>query len=198
MSARRFGALVAICVACGRFGFEPIASSPGGVDAPHGDAIGLASCLPSPLATPLYSSPTFADFASAWTTGGTGSWAVSASQLAQTKTQTNVMLAYAAHAVTATDYRVVANLHSLGGAAIGRAVEIALRVDPSTSSMFHCNWESADTAIVMNLTVNGGSGPELGRVMVPAANVADPSNVTMEFQVVGSLYECCIVGAAGS
>ena len=142
-----FAALMIGCTACGRLHFDDRAADAPIADVVLGDVAEAASCLPSPLLTAFYATPTFADFATAWTTGGTGAWATSGGRLVQSDPSNSLDLAFAEHDVSPTDYRLVGALHAGAGGGTGRAVELALRVDVAMSNMIHCNWNATDGEI---------------------------------------------------
>ena len=183
--------VVVLAVAgCGRLRFDAVADAvPVAIDAE------APSCLPSPLVTPVYATATFADFATVWATGGSGTWTTAGGQLVQS--DPTVGLAYAYFDPGLTDYRVVSNATIVDDAGTGsHAIELALRVDGANMNMYECNWDPIGSGVVINATMAGLGTAEFTRITITPP--ADPTRVVMEAQIVGTRIECCLAGLSGA
>jgi hypothetical protein len=168
--------------------------SNGGIDAQV-----IPSCLGMPLSHMAYTTSTFADFGTAWTTKG-GTWAVSNSNLVQSSATADVSVA--AYSVTASDYRVVSTYHATS-TGIGLAIELALRINIAGSNLhvYHCNWEPSDGAFLIQRTDSTMNGAVLQEVTIdtnaiPNYKPSDP--ITMEFQAIGNSLTCCLHDITGA
>lgn len=153
------------------------------------------SCLTNPFTELFYASPTFADFSTAWSVGG-GNWSVMGGEAVQVNELATLSFIHHPLGVAQTNYRVVSKMRATSGG-VGNAIETALRVDALGTNMYHCNWEPVggafliqrtdsinDTSVINETTVNTASIP----------NYSPTATFTMEFQVNGTGFECCMRG----
>jgi hypothetical protein len=172
---------LAVTAACGRSNFDArVFDAPPDTPTP--------SCLPNPRTTLVYATSAYADFATAWSTGGAGTWSVTGNQLVQTNGAVDLAFAYTT--VTDADYRVTANVHIVDEShpMTGHAAELALRISPSAQNMYQCNYDPLAPALVINATLGGLGTNEYTHVTPTMAGVTD---VILEAQVVGTRIECC-------
>ena len=157
------------------------------------DAAPAASCLAQPFALEIYSTATFADFTTAWSTSG-GDWKLGTGELDQLDTTAQLSVAYLVG--NGTDFRIVGTMHATSGGN-GKAIELTLRVDAANTHMYHCNWEPADGAFLIQRTDSVAAGMAIQTITIDTSSIpgyqeTDP--VTMEFQVSGSQFSCCLHG----
>src|SRR5262249_37315400 len=151
-----------------------------------------ASCLTQPFMSQKYATTNFGDFQTTWTPAA-GIWMVDNGVLRET-VQAGLADAYPSGVLT--NFRAAASVKTESGMT-GGALEIAFRVQDTAPSMYHCNLEPNDGNFQIQMTTNGTGGPVLG-TSVMLVGLQPNAPYTMEVQVVGNQFECCIDGIAAA
>ncbi|HEY1554506.1 MAG TPA: hypothetical protein VGF94_06695 [Kofleriaceae bacterium] len=188
----------------GETGSDAAAGDSRAIDAAPQDGMEGASCLDGldpPFTNLQYATPEFADFATAWTTDG-GAWSQGITELDQIDSTSQLAVAY--HTIVSGlgtgDQRLVVSMHATAGGD-GDAIELALHVDAMNTHMYHCNWEPTDGAFLIQRTDTITLGPTLVTTTIDTSTIPNyqPSDpVTMEFQVHGTTFSCCLHGIPGA
>jgi hypothetical protein len=147
--------------------------------------------------TPLFSDDFSGDL-SAWSPAGTGDWKIVGGELHQGDPTADLALIYVP-LVDAANYRVVARMRQVGAAnQAGGAVEIAFRIDPTTPSLYHCNWEPNFGRIVIQY-LDGANEDVILEKFAPLPAGYDPfATFTMELSIVAAQIQCRILEVPGS
>ena len=165
-------------------------------DGAPGDSPTSASCMPRPFTTPSYSTATFADFATAWSSAG-GIWEPNGAELEQTSTVASYAVAYYTGTPSYGDVQLVGAMHAIS-AGPGNAIELALRVDADNTHLYHCNWEPADGGFLIQRTDNITTTPVIQMTTIDITGRPVDASVIMEFQANGKTLTCCLRGISGA
>jgi len=171
----------------------------GGGDAPDGpsDAPTIDASLGCLGAggTPTYST-TFSDFSTSWTTAG-GTW-IQPPGGGIEQADINAPLTYANHELGTLPlgFNISATIQ-LVGEATGGAVEVAVKVDPMTTSMLHCNFDPKSGVMYLQETLNGVAMTTAAMATGDIASVPGYSPLapfTMDVLLLGNAMSCCVEG----
>jgi hypothetical protein len=167
------------------------------VDAPSGDSTTIdarvvegTSCLANPRSTLVYSSVGFPDFPQTWF-DAEGAWQKEMNELVQSNSA--APLAWVVRSIPPINYRLVATMHLLEGNA--GSVGLGFRVGGGIPNMYSCRLEPAAGNVELFYTF-GGADTLLERTTVDITDAF--ASFTLEVDVTGNTYTCCVRGLSNS